>query len=142
MKRSSYEEALGALNQSREDSAKFGDLGDAFSEFDLLVELDDNDDVCGLEFTGGKVSSERLVFLNAIEPYVEKGSWIDWMDEEFSIWRELFTGEGVEVLDCVIVPKRDLELWVGIQLISKTLQNSSLFKQQQEAVEVVRSCLD
>lgn len=64
-------------------------LGEALEEIRYEPEYDNNGNICNVEFTGQKYGSEE-VFFNALAPYVESGSYIDFEGEDGYEWEWLF----------------------------------------------------
>lgn len=64
-------------------------IGEALAEIRYAPKYNDNGDICNVEFTGQKYGSER-VFFNALAPYVESGSYIDFEGEDGFEWEWLF----------------------------------------------------
>lgn len=59
-------------------------------KFRWNVRLNDEGDVCDIEFNGEKLGEDIDLFLNSIAPYVLDESYISFRGEEDERWRYLF----------------------------------------------------
>lgn len=67
-------------------------LEEAMQAWSWHVEENDKGDVFDIYFEGEKLGDDTIL-LEAIAPYVKKGSYIDMTGEDSSIWRWAFDGK-------------------------------------------------
>lgn len=63
-----------------------------FAAWRFECERDANGDILYMVWDGEKSGDERVLF-NAIAPYVEKGSFLEWHGEDGEMWRWIFDGK-------------------------------------------------
>ena len=71
-----------------------GTLLEAISAWRWEANESENGDITDIYFHGEKLGDDTI-FLEAIAPYVEAGSYIEMQGEDGSIWRWVFDGRGV-----------------------------------------------
>lgn len=76
------------------------DSFEIFSELGFEVDEDCNGDLLLVGYRGK--SGQVDVFLDAVAPYVEPGSYIDWMGEDGYLFRNEFDGKKMEVKEGLI----------------------------------------
>ena len=81
----SWVDEQGAFN-----AKTFKEVAEAFR---WEIDLDDEGNVYWISFNGEKYGGDEMVFLNAIAPYVKKGSYIEMQGEEGERWKWYFDGK-------------------------------------------------
>lgn len=70
-------------------------LQDAMADWRFPVELDDDQNVVDIRFSGQKIGDENQLF-DVIAPYVEDGSYLEFRGEDGDVWRLVFDDDSVE----------------------------------------------
>ena len=88
----SFAQALEAVKKAfpkYEELQSITDFPDAMSEFYYDPEFDGDGNICGFEFDGEKLHDD-YEFWCAAAPFVEEGSYIEMMGEDYEHWRWIF----------------------------------------------------
>jgi hypothetical protein len=75
---------------------KIHDLSTMMNQFRWEIEYDEDGNVVDLQFNGSWLGDYITFPLEAIAPYVKKGSYIEFGGEDSEMWRYVFDGKGMK----------------------------------------------
>ena len=98
------EEWFGEVITAEKEAEKIeGELSDTDFDWKRKNPDDDEIDIVAILWGGDKYYGLLDDFLQALAPFVEKGSWIEMQGEEGEIWRWYFDGETLQTIEARIV---------------------------------------
>lgn len=100
-----FDAALAAVKAAfpkNESIQRMAKLGDAMSYFCYEPEYNDNGDICGVCFDGGKLRDD-YEFWSSLAPFIEDGDYIEMEGEDFTLWRWAFKNGICKELEPTII---------------------------------------
>ena len=96
--------AIKAINMAQHRSSPFEDLCDAFLFHGFKIDLDYGFNVCAIEAADGPIDlgDAGEIMLNAIAPFVRKGSYIEYEGGD-GIYRRHFDGKKMHILEGEVI---------------------------------------
>jgi hypothetical protein len=102
--------ARSQLGYRREDDSPADEpeaLAEVMDCWDWIPKFDQSGSVSSIRFYGEKIGQDFSMF-EAIAPYVERGSYIQMIGEDFAIWRWYFNGaECIEEAPEIVFPAHE-----------------------------------
>ena len=92
-----YDESISYVEKTDIESAQ--NIEELFEVFGFEIDLDPSTgDLDAIDFVWEKLG-EEIILLEQLSPYVEEGSYLQWVGEDGSTWRHVFKDGEVEVVE-------------------------------------------